>query len=206
MKRKAILMFAALSVAIGAAAGSRMATEEWVRRYVGASGTNGVFATESWVSNYVDAVIALIDSGVTVSASTNGYLMTYGDVRLFVEYQTEFCMAVVEQTALSASYGYTNDVVFAKDPANPRIYRNGDLTIHITPTNFYTVAGGNIYRSVEIGKSRWLAGVAGGVTNRFCKLGRTYLGPSQVAKVLAGEPFLPSDDDEDEMEIGRVGL
>ncbi|MBQ7190195.1 MAG: hypothetical protein IJR99_12345 [Kiritimatiellae bacterium] len=183
MKRKAILMFAALSVALGAAAGSRMATEEWVRRYVGTAGTNGVFATEAWVSNYV--ADALADVGVVSQTSaSNGQWLAYGKYRVFVEDQTEFCIAVMEETPLSASHGFTNDCVFARVPDESR-YRHGPLSIYETPTNFYTVAGGNTYVSVDIGSGRWLADIGGGETNLFCHLCGTYLSPTQAADILS---------------------
>lgn len=145
----------------------------------------GTGATQAWVANYVSNYVgSVVTPAVAVSNSTDGTWYAMDGNRLFVEKQTEFCLAVMEQTELSASLGYTNDCIFAKVPGES-LYRHGPLTIVDTPTNFYTTAGGVTYESVKIGKAYWLALVGGGQTNLFCHLCGTYLGPSQVEAILA---------------------
>lgn len=179
--KKALLTFAALAVALGAVAGSRMATEEWVRSYVAANAPMNEAWVSDFVSNYVERTVG---TAVGTRVATNGTYYTSNGVTLFIENSTEQAVVVAQQTALSASFGYTNRCVFAKVPDAP-CYRSGSLVIHEdeATTNFWTVAGGVTYSSRDEATGRWLVGPGG--TNRFCRLAGAYIQPSQAAAILA---------------------
>lgn len=172
MKKKLLICMAA-AIAFGAVAQSRMATEEWVKRYVRdhAAGTSGAQTRLDGGTNYV---------------SYGGYTMSY-------EAATEDGLVVSEDTAASRAAGITNGLCFALADAEVGYYVRPGWIIGVTTNGPWLARGtweggtaatnGLAWASSAIGMYTWF--VDGGGT-AFARVSRTLLQPGVAAKLIGG--------------------
>ena len=176
--KKILLTFSALAVALCASAGSRLATEEWVKSYVGANAAPSTGAQ--------DLAITYDEAGNTVVSNR-----TTGACGV-IEAETERVLVVGVHTNGFQAAGWETGTIFASTNAAAGLeatYAHGADRIYVTSSNWFCTVSGVAMKSRWIGGRAWMCidGVVGGVTNMpQYMFYRDYVGPSRAALARRG--------------------